>query len=257
MRAKPLNSMAFVAVAAAAMPAAAQEGMLDTFPEPLDRVGSNARIGWFPSLAVSANTSSGNTDTTNIGLDFDLAYGTPQHLTSLDLGYQSENTDGTTTVSTYGAALGHMRFMGGGTYFYLHLQMRHDAFASVVDDSFAGFGLGKHVIDRPGVSWTLQAGPGYRHYETAPGEDEDGLGALIGSRLTYDFTEAVTLVNDTRLVTSLSDTAVLNVLTLNVKVSKTVSVETVLTTNYNSKDVPGREKTDNALAVALRFELPP
>jgi len=222
--------------------------------------------GWSGEASLSGSKTSGNTETTDIGLalkvkntegiyrnKFKATYdlGTvndKDNKNRLFLGYQ---IDRDFNERIYGFA--------SSNYF-------RDDFGAYETGYYLGGGLGYNLFfDKP-LTWSLEGGFGYRDQQThpsgTPGTDdfidsvtEAELAARVGSDLEYVFNDAVSFYNNSEILSSASDTYTWNDTGITAKLGGNLSAKFGLRIDHHT-DVPvGRKNTDTITRGALVYTM--
>ncbi|WP_284164794.1 DUF481 domain-containing protein [Frigidibacter sp. SD6-1] len=117
-------------------------------------------------------------------------------------------------------------------------------------DAFIGVGPGIRVINRPDMTWRLQAGAGLSYLKYGDGRDESEPGGIASSRFYAQLGENVYLTNDADLLSSDTAFRASNDLGLNFKVSDALSTRVSYLTEYNDSR---NEDTQNKLTFSLVY----
>lgn len=214
-----------------------------------------ATQGWTGSISASANMTSGNTDTSdlNIGARFGYSDGLNGH--DVNLSYSGSESDDETTANSLSAAYEYSRNLGVNTYGYGQISTDYDEFGTYEYDTFAGVGLGYRAVNTNTTSWNLQAGPGWRFLETNAGVETDEAALSVGSSYYHELRNGLTLVNDTDILYSESDTSVSNEIGFNIALTGPLALRTSLLTEYHSDPDDDDENFDNTLGLSLVYTL--
>ena len=131
---------------------------------------------------------------------------------------------------------------------------------------FVGAGVGYRILNTPDAAWRVQAGPGVRYLdrngnylddngdfvESAGGDGNNtDLAGIISSRVYYGFTDTVSVTNDTDVLTSDTNTSVINDFGVNFKVNDTLTTRVSYRTDYDSDPADGFKSTDNRIGLSL------
>ncbi len=220
-----------------------------------DSFGTDGRrLGWYGSVAATANATSGNSDTFDLGAGakFGTYDGTNGHDFRLSLKYGE--TAGTTTSSKLSAGYDYTRNLNERTYVYGKLNTIYDEFGSYTRDTFLGFGAGYRVIDTGTTRWMVQAGPGYRVAEDSTGAEFKESAIAASSKLYQQLSATAFLTNDTDILASDSDTVVTNDLGVSMRLTDSLAVRTSVQTTYHTDPTPGLKSTDNTFGVSLVYD---
>ncbi|SEQ61826.1 DUF481 domain-containing protein [Thalassovita taeanensis] len=204
--------------------------------------------GWRGSLAFSASSSDGATDTGEISMAGRMTYGTGawNHFVGVALEYGQ--TSGTTTDKEFFGTYEANRYFTEKFYAFGLARYEYDAFSTDEHEAFIGFGPGVRVINTPTTTWRVQAGPGVRYVKTAAGVDMTEGSGIISSRFYHKFTDTISLTNDTDVLGSDYGTIASNDLGVNFKMSDVMSTRFSYRTDYDSE---AADEFENTLGVAL------
>nr|WP_319249658.1 DUF481 domain-containing protein [uncultured Celeribacter sp.] len=240
---------------------ALEEKIQDEFDDARDsrQFGNGSgRLGWYGSVSMTANATSGNSDTADIGIGSRFGYGDGVNGHDFALSYQYSEDADESTANTLSAAYDYTRMFNPNFYGYGKIRTKYDEFSSYETDSFIGLGVGYRVVNTPDMTWSLQAGPGWRYAEVADDTLADNIDEVAGSfasKFYYDLGNGMFLTNDTDVITSETDTAITNELGFNVSLNGPLAMRTSLRTEYHSDPLDGYDKTDNTLGVSLVYSL--
>ncbi|MGB3555521.1 MAG: DUF481 domain-containing protein [Jannaschia sp.] len=216
------------------------------------RFGENDVVqGFRGSAALTASGASGNTDTGDLSFAGRLTYGVGSwnHL----IGFAGEygESNGVNNEEEFFAIYEGSRYFTPQFYAYGTGRFEYDSFATDERDAFLGLGLGYRIYNTDQFAWRVQAGPGIRYIEDQNGNSETELAGLASSRFYYGLTDTISLTNDTDILGSDDNTAVVNDFGVNFRVNDTLSTRISYRTDYNSDPLPGLKSTDNTIGVSL------
>ena len=266
-----------------------REDVEDDFDRDIDRFGNEGReLGFQGSVALRATATSGNSESSDLGIAAGLDYFDGLNGTDLSFAYtySDDGDDGDDPEENLYLSTSYTRELGRDIFGYARGVAIYDnnqldtgdddddtADSDFRSDIFVGVGLGYRIANSDRLQWSVQAGPGYRWYEpfgdddpTTPGDETERVDQVAGSvtsNLLYQFTPTVFVTNDTDVISSEETTSVLNDLALNVALNESLSLRTSLLTEYQSD--PGEslnedtglfeeaENYDNTLGVAVVY----
>lgn len=223
-------------------------------------VQAQTATGWAGEASLTGSQTTGNTDTTDVGLGLKLAktgdvwrhkfnasadYGRAAGLTNKQrfvLGYQID------------------RDISDRLYAYAKANYFNDDFGAFEDGYFLGTGLGYELILPDPIGWNLEGGLGYRSQTpqalagvAAPTTDE--LAASLGSDFKWTLNDNVSLYNDSELIYSKSDTNIWNELGLTATLTGRLAARASFRVDHHT-DVPvGRENTDTITRFGLVYTM--
>lgn len=233
---------------------ALNESIADDFERDQTVFGNEGRaLGFTGAMSLQATATSGNTETTSLGLGTNFGYYDGMNGYELQLSYQYNEDEGGVSEDSLLYELEYTRDLGAAYYAFAKLQGTVDSFPTETSDNFLGAGLGYRVYNTRDIQWDVQAGVGYRVADLT-GVDDLDEGALSLSSSYYNrINEAVAITMDTDIIGSESGTRVFNDLGLNVSMTETLALRTSLITEYDTDPAPGVEDTDNALGVSVVY----
>ena len=232
------------------------DNIAEDFSRATMQSGNDGRtLGFDGSIAMQANASSGNTDTTNIGIGADLGFYDGQNGYQLQLSYQYSEDEGTVSKDSWLYDLEYTRDFSPSYYGFAKLQGGLDSFPASTSDNFLGLGVGFNIYDSRDVQWSVQAGAGYRVADLDSIEDL-GEGAIsLSSNYFNAINDQMFLTNDTDIITSESDTVVYNDLGLNVSMTDALALRASVKTEYHTEPAAGMDDTDNTFGLSLVYSL--
>lgn len=219
--------------------------------EPFGNVGRP--IGFDGSMALRGSLSDGNTDSADLGIGANLGYYDGLNGYRLLLNYSYGEDDGIENENNLIYGLEYTRDFGDRWYGYAKLQGSEDDYADFTSDTFAGFGVGYKVIERPDVSWQVAFGPGYRWATQSNGTEIEEEALSLTSNYTARLSDTMLGTLDTNLIYSESDMVVYNDIGVNFSMSDALALRTSLATEYHTDPLPGSKELDNTLGLSLVY----
>lgn len=214
--------------------------------------------GWTGEGSLSAGVTTGNTETTDLGLGLDLgrAFGlwTVGVRASADYG----ETDGAETKNRIFLGSNLDRQINDKLFGFGQLSYEKDEFSGFESRTFVGGGLGYEVFNSDTVQWTVRGGPGLKIDETratptTPATTEESFGATATSNWAYQFNENVGLSNDTNVLYAETSTQIGNITALTASLTNTLSARVSYEVRHDTDPVPGFEETDTISRVSLVY----
>jgi len=224
--------------------------------------------GWSGEGALSAGTTSGNTDTRDIGLTFDVTHAT----TRWDFGVQGQVDYG----EQDGEESRNRAFLGTNLDYNINERLFSFGRASYEVDQFTGFdsrafvggGLGYHVLDSERFSWVVRGGPGVKVDEVKrvvttddigapliiPAETVTSVGAVGKSKFEWAFNERVALSNTTDVIYGEESTQLSNGLALTAQINGSLSARFGFDTRHDTNPPEGFESTDTATKIGVVYK---
>lgn len=233
------------------------EAIEDDAERDLDRFGNEGRPdGFSGSVALRSVATNGNGESLTVGIGSDLNYVWGPNGVELQLNYAYSDDDDSDAEESLYYGLEYTRDFNPRLFGFAKVQGSVDdaTDAEFESDTFVSFGAGYRIYNTPTMQWSVQAGPGYRFADLSDVADADiDEGAFgISSDYAHRLTETLFVTNDTDIIWSESDTAVLNDLSLNYAMTDSLALRTSVFTEYHSD--PGDSKsTDNTFGVSLVY----
>jgi putative salt-induced outer membrane protein YdiY len=249
------NSLSFVVAMACA-------GTLSSQP-----AFSAEQDGWAGEAAFSAGYTTGNTETTDLGLGVDVKR--TQGLWTVELVADGDygEQDGIESRNRYFLSGDVDRLLNEKLFAFARTSYEVDQFTGFDSRSFVGGGLGYHIYDSDTTKWTLRGGPGVKIDEVKrvittdalggaliiPAETETSLGAVARSEYAYKFNENVSFSNETDVLYGETSTQLENSAALTAAISNAISARMSFNVRYDTNPADGFEDTDTALKIALVY----
>lgn len=215
---------------------------------------------WTGEGSFSAGMSTGNTETTDLGLGLNLA----REMNVWKIGLQSSadygETDGTETKNRIFLAANLDRQINDRLFGFGQLTYENDAFSGFASRVFIGGGLGYEAVNTDTMQWTLRGGPGLKIDEieataTSPAETEESFGATAQSNWAYQFNDNVKLNNDTGLTYAQTSTQLINSTGLTASLSDALSARVSFEVRHDTDPPAGFEQTDTISRISLVYAI--
>lgn len=254
-------TMAMVAGMAAICPVAQAD---DTVPPDTDP-------RWRGQVGLSAAATSGNTDSTTLLLNLDLNLKRPDDKTSV-VGHVNEgrtkNDDGDreTSAARWDLTGQYDHDLNPDWFGFTRLGFEHDRVTDLSLRTLVAAGLGYHVIKGPKHTLDVSAGVSYtdtRWKVDTTIDDETGrhftsVGLLLAEESSHELTDTVTLKQRLEAYPGLTG-AKSRLLrfnaSLNVAMTKALSLSVGLVHNYDGNAAEGKEKNDTALFTGVNLKV--
>lgn len=204
--------------------------------------------GWRGSLAFSASSTDGNTDTGEISLGGRLTYGVGKWSHNFGIAAEYGRTNKITTDEEFFATYEANRHFTEQFYMFGIGRYNFDGIGPTEHEAFLGFGPGIRVVNTDQTTWRVQAGPGALYTKTSAGVDDTELSGILSSRVYHRFNDTVSLTNDTDVLFSESTTIATNDFGVNYKLTDMMSTRFSYRTEFDDSRAI---KTDNKLGVSL------
>jgi putative salt-induced outer membrane protein len=231
--------------------------------------------GWSGEASASGARTTGNTDTTDLGLALNLQkesdkwrhtfYGSAdfgeaddvQNKKRFTLGYQID------------------RDLTDRLYAWGNVDWFSDDFGAYENGTFLGTGLGYKLVEPTPLGWDVEAGIGYRSQSPqlldVPGDvtqaefdaldlagdfDKQNEFALRGaSKITYDFNDNVSLYNNSEAIYTKSDTYLWNEIGITANLMGNLAARASYRIDHHTDVLPGVEKTDTITRVGVVYSI--
>ena len=222
--------------------------------------------GWTGDASLSGSTTSGNTETTDVGLGLNLTKTDGIYRNKFDATYDLGSVSGKDTKNRLFLGYQLDRDFNDRLYGFGTLNYFSDDFGAYETGYYAGTGLGYKVLINDPTTWNLEGGLGYRSQETRSigtfgtagfiaSVEEGEVAARLGSDFDYAFNDAVSFYNDTEVLTSSSDTYIWNDIGITAKLAGNLSAKFGVRVDHHT-DVPmGREQTDTITRGAIVYTI--
>ena len=213
--------------------------------------------GWSGEASLAGSKTTGNTETTDIGLGLKLQKedGPWRHKFKAlaDLG----KADGLTNKKRYNLGYQIDRDFNDRLYGYANADYFSDDFGAFQEGYFVGGGLGYKVILPEPISWNVEGGLGYRSQEDqgALGEENAEIAGRAFSDFDYIFNENVSFYNDTEIIYSKSDTYIWNETGITATLAGNLAARASFRIDTHSDVAPGREKTDTITRFGIVYTM--
>lgn len=213
--------------------------------------------GWTGEASLSGSKTTGNTETTDLGLALAVqkAGETWRHKfkASGDLG----RVDGVTSQRRYRLGYQIDRDITDRVYGYASGELFSDDFGAYQEGYLLGTGLGYQVILPDPITWSVEAGLGYRSQQAqgALGVRDEELAARLGSDFGWALNDNVSLYNKSEVVYAASDTYLWNEAGLTANLVGNLAARASFRVDHHT-DVPfGTEKTDTISRVGIVYKM--
>ena len=220
--------------------------------------------GWSGEGSFSDSTSTGNTETTQLGLGVDLDYKTGRWIYGANASADYGETDGVETQNRFqlggkvDVQLGDRLFaFGQGSY-------ESNEFSGFESRIFVGGGLGYEILSSDALSWSVRGGPGFKIDEvrevsaggvvTTPGETVESFSVLANSDFSYDFNENVALTNVTSGIYAEESTQLTNTIALTASLTNALSARMSFDVRHDTNPPDGFEATDTTTKVSIVYK---
>ncbi|RZI82578.1 MAG: DUF481 domain-containing protein [Rubrivivax sp.] len=229
-----------------------------------------SEVQWRGVVGLSLAATSGNSNTSALVMNLDLSRLTDEHKTSLT-GYINEgknkvNGQAVTTAGKWGLAGQYDRNLTPDWFAFGKLSFERDRVIDLALRSQTSLGLGYHVYRSDsstfdvfsGLSRTTERYDSFKTVGDETGQHFVSNGILLGQESTHQLTETVFLKQRLEYYTGLSgpmEQLVKYSASLNVAMTKTMSLSVNLVDTYNSHPANGQKKNDASLLTGVNLKL--
>ena len=214
--------------------------------------------GWYGEGSLSAGTTTGNTETTDVGGAFKAAYKAGVWNYGVDASADYGEIDGLESRNRWAIGGNADRLFNDRLFGFGRVSYEVDEFTAYDNRAFAGVGLGYHVLQGGAATWTVRGGPGIKLDKlrvAAPGVDRssESFGAFARSEYAYAFSDNVKLTNNTDLLYGDDSTQLGNSLALTSALGGGLSARVSFDVRHDTDPPAGFEDTDTATKVSLVY----
>ncbi len=205
--------------------------------------------------SLTGSKTTGNTDTTDIGLGLKLALDQDVWRHKFSASVDFGEAAGVQTRERYLAAYQIERDVSDRLFVYGNGDVFFDDFGAFTEGYFVGGGLGYKAILPDPIGWNLTAGLGFRSQEDALGIAEEELAFRAGSDFDWALNENVSLYNDSELVTASSNTYIWNEIGLTANLMGNLAARASFRVDYNSDAPVGSVSTDTITRFGIVYTI--
>jgi putative salt-induced outer membrane protein len=213
---------------------------------------------WTGEGSLSAGVTTGNTETTDLGLGLDLGREMGLWKVGVQAAADYGETEGNETKNRlfFGANLD--RQINDKLFGFGQLSYEKDEFSGFESRAFIGAGLGYEVLASDATQWTVRGGPGIKIDEiaatlTSPATTEESFGATATSNFAHKFNDNVSFTNDTNVLYAETSTQIGNIAALTATLTDTLSARISFEARHDTDPVAGFESTDTISRVSLVY----
>ena len=222
--------------------------------------------GWEGEASLAGSNTTGNTETTDIGVALKLAKEADIWRHKFKALADYGETDNEKNKQRFSLGYQLDRDLNDRTYVFVNGDYFNDDFGSYQDGYYLGVGVGRKIILPAPISWNLEGGAGFRSQTeqdikdsagnvTVQGDTEEEFALRGFSDFDYEINDKVSLFNDTEILWSDSDTHIWNDIGLTAKLTERLSARASYRVD-NHSDVPaGVEKTDTITRFGIVYSM--
>lgn len=219
---------------------------------------------WTGEGAFNAGYTTGNTETTDIGLTLKLDREQGPWAVGLEASADFGETDGVETRNRWGLGFQLDRQINDKLYGFGRLSYEQDEFSGFESRAFVGAGLGYAVLEGERTQWSIEGAPGLRIDEVAPTFDANGLLLTEGtteesfsvrgaSNFAHQFNDMVAFTNDTAVTWADVSTQITNSAAITAQLTERISGRVSYDVRFDTDPPEGFEDTDTALKLGIVY----
>jgi len=228
--------------------------------------------GWTGEGSMSAGTTTGNTETTDLGIGVNAARKLGLWTTGVELVADYGELDGIESRNRYFLAGQVDRDLSEKLYAFGRTSYEVDEFSGFESRTFVGGGLGYHIFKGDTLAWSVEGGPGFKIDEVRPfatvldetgavvtpaieGMTEESVAFIGASDYSYAFNDNVTFTNTTSILYAQESTQIGNVVAITAALSDALSARFSFDVRHDTNPPMGFEDTDTATRISLVYAL--
>lgn len=222
---------------------------------------------WSGESAVSGVARSGNTDSRELGVEFNIKREIRQtrHLGEFlfDYGESEVAADaadpdaGTVTEETTNrlfVSYQQDRLLNDRLFIFGDIDYEVDQFSGYDYRGLVSAGFGYDVLKRDNVTWSVSGGPGYRFEQIeTTGESIESIAAKLGSHYSLRLNENVSFANDTDITWTEENTTANNKAAVTADLMAGLAARFSFEVTHNTEPPAGTEETDTVTRAALVY----
>ena len=213
---------------------------------------------WTGEGSFSAGTSTGNTETTDLGLGVTLGREMGVWKVGLQANADYGETEGQETKNRIFLGANLDRQINDKLFGFGQLSYEQDEFSGFSSRTFIGGGLGYEVFNSEKMQWTVRGGPGLKIDEieatlATPASTEESFSATAQSNWAYSVNDNVSLSNDTSVLYAETSTQIGNITGLTATLTNTLSARVSFEVRHDTDPPTGFEQTDTISRISLVY----
>lgn len=224
--------------------------------------------GWKGEGALSAGMTSGNTDTSDIGLTFDVNHVADRWDFAVQGQVDYGKQDGEESRNRVFLGTNADYDITERVFSFARASYEVDQFTGFDSRSFAGGGLGYRFFENDRLTWIVRGGPGVKVDEVKrvittdetgaaliiPAETVTSVGAIGKSKFEWAFNERVSMSDNTDVIYAEESTQLSNTLALTAQINGSLSARFSFDTRYDTNPPLGFESTDTATKIGVVYK---
>jgi len=230
-------------------------------------LAEDAATGWTGEGSLSAGVSTGNTETTDLGLAVDATRDWGVWALGVQASADYGETDSTETRNRVFLGANLDRQINDKLFGFGSVSYEKDEFSGFASRTFIGGGLGYDIYDSDTLGWTVRGGPGLKIDEIeavldttvvpatviTPETTEESLSAIAESNWRYGFNDNVGMTNDTKVLWADTSTQISNITALTAQLNGSLSARVSFEARHDTNPPLGFEDTDTISRVSLVY----
>ncbi|MEL6388190.1 MAG: DUF481 domain-containing protein [Pseudomonadota bacterium] len=224
---------------------------------------------WSGEGSLSAGSTTGNTETTDLGIGFKLARDAQLWTTNLEALADYAEAEGQETKNRLFGAAQLDRQLTDRAYGFGRFSHERDEFSGFESRTFAGVGAGYQVFDGDRTFWSVEAGPGFKIDEIGetttgdamgmtalmPGETVESVSFIAASNYAFEFNDNVRFTNDTDGIYAEESTQFINTAAVTATLIDALSARFSFDIRHDTNPPAGFESTDTATRISLVYTM--
>ncbi len=228
-------------------------------------LNAHADKTWTGEGSLSAGLTTGNTDTSDLGISVNAERDTGVWSYGAELSVDYGETDDVETRDRYFLASYLDRELSDRVFAFTRGSHEVDEFSGFESRTFVGGGLGYKVLNGNVTSWIIRAGPGYKIDEIRRQIDpltmavitvaatEKSVSGIGRSNFNHAFNDAVAFGNDTSILYAEESTQVENISAITADLTDAFSARLSFEVRHDTNPPIGFESTDTATRASLVY----
>jgi putative salt-induced outer membrane protein len=211
--------------------------------------------GWVGEVSLTANKTTGNTDTTDFGAALKLNNIGQVWRHKINASADFGEVDNISNRERYILGYKVEREINDRLFGFAEGDYFSDKFGAFTDGYFVGGGLGYTVIEPGSTAWDLSTGIGYRSQTSILDTTTEEFAVSVGSDFDWQINENVSAYNDAGLLWSDSDTYLWTEVGLTANLMGNFAARASFRVDHHT-DVPfGTEKTDTVSRFGIVYTI--
>lgn len=238
----------------------------------------NALDGWVGEGSLTGSRTTGNTETTDIGIGVKLDKETDTWGHHLKGSWDRGSVSGEATRRRLDLGYQIDRNLSERLYVFANGDYYTDDFGAFQDGFYVGGGLGYKVLKDQPFLWDIEAGAGFRNQQGqdfatlddagvqltdattgallfTDGITDSEIGVRGASDIDYQINEFVSLFNDTEVIWASSDTYIWNEVGLTAKLAGNLSARASYRIDHHTDVADGLENTDTITRFGIVYTI--